>query len=367
MRFKDFLIQEHSNHGRGKVPAMLDDARKFLLNRHYEIGDKFPTGTDPNLVKPLINSRDALIKAYDSVVETVNQFRKDGEFYGYNSEVFRWLYQYMGLLGRDSVLNRGLSITKMLVEGMRRDPVYRSDYPEVIDHFDKLIEEIKDRVIFDEVAGFPFLGITMLHYAGLEGFSVNPMKLVQEARKGKGKVSSRAIRDALAAEEKRLVNANKSTIKKSKPVAPFIDMGKYYWEERPNGCREEASTSSHCATGQPGLNGAPSARVKNLLSMRSSVKSTLQRIHLTFVLHQDGYLGEMKGVANSVPKEEYHPQIMRLLLDPAIKGIGGGGWLQSNNFAIQDLSKSQIDKLRKVKGDEFVDHAIKIGRRDRGK
>ena len=99
--------------------------------------------------------------------------------------------------------------------------------------------------------------------------------------------------------------------------------------------RQEASAMRHCGNGF-GRWG------EQLLSLRERVKKgklNLWKPHLTFILN-DGFLGEMKGYANTKPKKEFHAQIVSLLKDSRILGIKGGGYLSKYNFCFSDLPVS---------------------------
>lgn len=74
------------------------------------------------------------------------------------------------------------------------------------------------------------------------------------------------------------------------------------------------------------------------------------RPSLTFILDmENGMLGEMKGRANAKPSKKYHPQITKLLLNPLIKGIAGGGYEAHNNFSLNDLGAEKKKELLAIK------------------
>lgn len=82
-----------------------------------------------------------------------------------------------------------------------------------------------------------------------------------------------------------------------------------------------------------------------ILSFRTKASGGKQRPHLTFILDENGYLGEMKGRANEKPSEKYHPYIIDLLQKDFVKGIKGGGYLPESNFSITDLDQEQMNAL----------------------
>lgn len=97
--------------------------------------------------------------------------------------------------------------------------------------------------------------------------------------------------------------------------------------------RQEATAMRHCGNGFGRLG-------DQLLSLREPIKKGKLRLwkpHLTFILN-NGYLGEMKGFANSKPKTKLHGQIVSLLQDERIHGIKGGGYQPKCNFSFSDLA-----------------------------
>ena len=67
----------------------------------------------------------------------------------------------------------------------------------------------------------------------------------------------------------------------------------------------------------------------------------------------------MKGKHNTKPAEEYHPEILALLLNPLIKHISGGGYLPESNFSIFDFSDQHLRILDEQKPQLIIDQ-IKI-------
>lgn len=114
-------------------------------------------------------------------------------------------------------------------------------------------------------------------------------------------------------------------------------------------CKQEGDAMGHCG------NAASKDPNDTVLSLREIKKQKnnrfLSKPHLTFILKRGAFLGEMKGRANTKPKEEYHPYIMQLLMHKKadgnylVKHIEGGGYKPENNFDIEDLSDSDLQKL----------------------
>jgi len=111
-------------------------------------------------------------------------------------------------------------------------------------------------------------------------------------------------------------------------------------------CRQEGKAMGHCG------NTASPHEGDNVLSLREPIKHGNEikwRPLLTFILHEDGNLGEMKGRGNQKPSSQYHNYIIELLKLPIIKGITGGGYAPERNFAITDLPEKEQDALVEMK------------------
>lgn len=107
-------------------------------------------------------------------------------------------------------------------------------------------------------------------------------------------------------------------------------------------CKEEGEAMGHCGNSAAYVSG------DTVLSLREPMKigkETLWRPLLTFILHDNGYLGEMKGRANEKPAARYHPYIIALLKTDLIDGISGGGYAPGHNFSLMDLTPEQRDEL----------------------
>jgi len=99
--------------------------------------------------------------------------------------------------------------------------------------------------------------------------------------------------------------------------------------------KQEAIAMRHCGNGEGKAGDV-------LYSLREPIKRINQLLwkpHLTFIVN-DGYLGESKGFANQKPASRYHPYIARLLVEPPILGIKGGGYLPKSNFRFLDFEPS---------------------------
>lgn len=116
-------------------------------------------------------------------------------------------------------------------------------------------------------------------------------------------------------------------------------------------CVREGKAMRHCG------NSAPNEGDR-ILSLRERVtvekgrkKNKYLKPHATFILDSAGYLGEMKGFANTKPSVDMHPYILKLLEDKRIKGIKGGGYMPGANFSLADLSVAQLTELKRLRPD----------------
>lgn len=136
------------------------------------------------------------------------------------------------------------------------------------------------------------------------------------------------------------------TIQEGDKEIEKFDDGVSWWLLNRGACREEADAMGHCGNVPTMKSG------DRILSLRKKVSDDMWEPHLTFILDEDGYLGEMKGRKNDKPDKKYHPYIIKLLKNKKlIKGIKGGGYLQQNNFSLSDLSNDQIEELIKINPD----------------
>jgi len=71
----------------------------------------------------------------------------------------------------------------------------------------------------------------------------------------------------------------------------------------------------------------------------------VQKVELTFIIYDDGHLGEMKGPKNNTPSKRYHDHIAALLRHPMIKGIIGDGYAANMNFNITQMDSARRDAL----------------------
>ena len=120
-----------------------------------------------------------------------------------------------------------------------------------------------------------------------------------------------------------------------KIVIQFKDNSAWWLLPR-SGCDDEASAGGHCGN-------VPSAKSgQRILSFRTKNKEGNWTVLMTFILWENGYLGEMKGAHNQKPLPKFYPYIIELLKNKKlIKGIRGGGYRPEMNFEFSDLSDAQ--------------------------
>ena len=132
----------------------------------------------------------------------------------------------------------------------------------------------------------------------------------------------------------------------------FAD-GYAWWLLPRGGCPVEAEAMGHCG------NVPSQRRGDQILSLRRQVRLDLRSRAegstrgdvirwypvATFILDDDGKLGEMKGRGNDKPAAKYHPYIVELLRHHLIRGIKGGGYMPENNFSMSDLDPQRREQL----------------------
>jgi hypothetical protein len=161
------------------------------------------------------------------------------------------------------------------------------------------------------------------------------------------KVTPQEVQEEIAEVEKELAAVTPELEAKNVPELDtvFIQFpdGWAWWKLSRAYCSEEAKAMGHCGNvvGQDKTD----ERILSLRQPKKAAGKAMWEPHLTFILEPNGYLGEMKGKGNAKPVSQYHPYIMKLLEDPRIKGIRGGGYLSSHNFALSDLTPEQQEEI----------------------
>jgi hypothetical protein len=128
-----------------------------------------------------------------------------------------------------------------------------------------------------------------------------------------------------------------------------VQMGDFVWLNlNKAACKDESAAGGHCGNSTRANSG------DRILSLRKITGENSQYYYATFVLEEDGYLGERKSYANNKPDAKLHPYIVELLKQPFIKGMKNGRFMVRNDFRIADLSGELADDLLKVRPDLFM-------------
>ena len=171
----------------------------------------------------------------------------------------------------------------------------------------------------------------------------------------KGKTPEQIVKDLTAIESD--PQYQKEEKQEKIPVQPqsgdrvLIDCGNNHawWYVDRAFCDAEGKSGEHCGnvTGQTKTD-------QRILSYREN-RGGKWYVLLTFILEPNGKLGEMKAYKNQKPQEKYHGDIIKLLLNPIVKGISGGGYLADNNFSIFDLSENDLKTIQTNKPNLITD------------
>lgn len=175
---------------------------------------------------------------------------------------------------------------------------------------------------------------TLNHYVGM--FDLSPeVNQVQWEPEDRTPVILTKLRKA----EKAWKEKQAQVVTPQEKDTVIIDYGKTAWMLLPRAyCDAEGRAMGHCGNAAYGEG-------DQILSYRTREEGGKWRPHLTFILKQDGFLGEMKGRNNQKPDAKYHKVIVDLLRHKLVKGIRGGGYKPENNFQIDDLPENMQDQL----------------------
>jgi HKD family nuclease len=146
------------------------------------------------------------------------------------------------------------------------------------------------------------------------------------------------------------IKENKNLVKPTEKTQKVVEGAKpnrHWFGLGVGACENEGKAMGHCGNVPSEVEG------DELLSLRTEHKIKNQiyhEPHLTFVVN-NGFLGEMKGRANTKPSKEYHRDITNLLKNPNIKGVIGGGYAPENNFEFNDLSPELQREVKEANPD----------------
>lgn len=161
--------------------------------------------------------------------------------------------------------------------------------------------------------------------------------------------------DMLKGLENEFKERAKSALRPKSEDTVFLDCGGgWAWWLLPRAaCDDESRAMGHCGNGPE--RGRKDLSILSLRQKKALSKNDVRwEPHLTFILHRlgdapdVGTLGEMKGKGNDKPAPRYHPQIIKLLEDPRIRGIDGGGYLPEHNFSPKDLTEEQRQQIEEA-------------------
>jgi hypothetical protein len=211
------------------------------------------------------------------------------------------------------------------------------------EEFKRLFQKIT-KVNFDSVrsADVSYFNIRWLKSDTLEHISHSLTIPTVEQFSWDINLSPRQMMDKIKDLEKEYAAKQKQWVGLKEGDKIILNYGKQAWVMLNRGsCDDEADAMGHCGN-------VPSEREGDRILSFRTIEGEKQKPHLTFILNQQGKLGEMKGRANEKPSAKYHPYIVDLLKQDFIKGVEGGGYAPENNFAITDLSGNlALDVLKK--------------------
>jgi len=118
----------------------------------------------------------------------------------------------------------------------------------------------------------------------------------------------------------------------------------YYWINLGyKYCEKEGQAMGHCGRGEG-----------NLFSLRRE-----GRPFITADILSDGTIRQMRGRANTKPKKDYHPYIIKFILSDFVTNFDYWNYKEKENFKLSDLTEQElesvIDKKPTLVGDELFE------------
>jgi hypothetical protein len=118
----------------------------------------------------------------------------------------------------------------------------------------------------------------------------------------------------------------------------------YYWINlNSKNCEDEAKAMGHCGRGSGVL---------------YSLRQNKRPVVTTDV--KNGVIEQMRGKANTKPKEEYHRYILDFILSDLVKYFEYNSYNPKDNFYITDLNEKDINKIIKVKPNLFKNQKLDL-------
>jgi hypothetical protein len=115
----------------------------------------------------------------------------------------------------------------------------------------------------------------------------------------------------------------------------WINLGQRY-------CEKEGQAMGHCGRGEG-----------NLFSLRRE-----GRPFLTADVLSDGTVRQLRGRANTKPKKEYHPYIIKFILSDFVKSFDYWNYKKEENFKLSDLTDEQLEDVIGKKSSLFNEDEI---------
>jgi hypothetical protein len=115
----------------------------------------------------------------------------------------------------------------------------------------------------------------------------------------------------------------------------WINLGQRY-------CEKEGQAMGHCGRGEG-----------NLFSLRRE-----GRPFLTADVLLDGTVRQLRGRANTKPKKEYHPYIIKFILSDFVKSFDYWDYKKEENFKLSDLTDEQLEDVIGKKSSLFNEDKI---------
>ena len=170
------------------------------------------------------------------------------------------------------------------------------------------------------------------------------------------------IEHFLQSEERKWQQERKALIHRTQDGdRPIIEFGNglAWWALSRAACSDEGDAMGHCG------NSPRSNSTDRIFSLRQQIKTggtVAYKPYLTFILYDDGKLGEMKARFNKSPKNaaaagfipsDFQREIVAFLKMPFVKGLKGGSYLPQEDFKLADLDQANFEDLLEAKPSLF--------------
>jgi hypothetical protein len=202
----------------------------------------------------------------------------------------------------------------------------------------KFINDIKRS--FNRIITFNAIKPHMAHYMGIDYHKIQNLHWTHQGVYELSSIFDDWEKEYQESEGRKLMPDASHTV--------ILKMGDFVWLNlNKAACANEGNAGRHCG------NSPREHTDDRILSLRRILKGDKQEVCLTFVLEDNGYLGERKAFANQNPDPKYHSYIIELLKQPFIKGLKDGRWETANDFRVTDLSPQLAKQLYNARPDLF--------------